>query len=145
METNDTVTLYTDGACSGNPGPGGWAYILQWNGREVTGSGGERETTNNKMELTAAIEGLRALKRPCRVHLITDSQYVMKGMTEWYPGWKRRGWKTGDGKPVANRPLWEALAAEVARHQIDWEWVKGHAGHEENERVDQLAVAAVPR
>lgn len=135
------VQLFCDGACSGNPGPGGWAYILRFNGTEKEGGGGKAHTTNNQMELQAATEGLNALKEPCAVHVFTDSQYVVKGITEWLPGWQRKGWKNSQGKPVLNREYWEALAAATKRHTITWEWVKGHAGHPENERVDARAVA----
>lgn len=150
MNSAPKVTLYTDGACSGNPGPGGWAYLLVWqdeNGKkhEREGSGGHRKTTNNRMELMAAAEGLAALKQPCTVDVYTDSQYVQKGMTEWIKGWVRKGWRNSQGKPVENREHWEALAAAAKPHTVRWHWVKGHAGHAENERVDELAVAAIPR
>lgn len=135
-----TVHLFTDGACSGNPGPGGWGALIQAGGHEKELSGGEAHTTNNRMELTAAIRGLQALTRPCHVVLHTDSQYVVKGITEWLPGWKRKGWKNSQGKPVENRELWEELEAATKPHKIEWKWVKGHAGHAENERVDKLAV-----
>ena len=133
------VELFTDGACLGNPGPGGWAALLRTRGHEKLISGGERDTTNNRMELMAAISGLAALKRGCEVRLVTDSEYVMRGITEWLAGWQRRGWRTAAGKPVKNQDLWEALAAECARHTIQWEWVRGHSGHPENERVDEAA------
>jgi ribonuclease HI len=136
------VHLYTDGACSGNPGPGGWGALIRFGSIEKELSGGEAHTTNNRMELTAAIRALQALTRPCRVVLHTDSQYVVKGITEWLPGWKRKGWKNSQNKPVENRDLWEELDLATKPHKIEWKWVKGHAGHEENERVDQLAVAA---
>jgi ribonuclease HI len=145
MDNFPHVQLFTDGACSGNPGPGGWAYILRWGTTEKEGFGGERQTTNNRMELQAAIEGLTALKQACRVHLHTDSQYVLKGYTEWMPGWKKKNWINSQKKPVENRDLWEALDVAAARHHIVWEWVRGHAGHPENERVDRLAVQAIPR
>jgi ribonuclease HI len=135
-----TVHLFTDGACSGNPGPGGWAALIRAGTHEKELSGGEARTTNNRMELTAAIRALQALTRPCHVVLHTDSQYVIKGITEWMPGWKRKGWKNSQGKPVENRELWEELDAATKPHKIDWKWVKGHAGHAENERVDKLAV-----
>lgn len=138
------VRIYTDGACSGNPGPGGWAALLRYNDREKTLSGGEPTTTNNRMELAAAIAGLEALKRPCRVVIVTDSQYVMKGITEWLPRWKARGWRTAGKQPVKNADLWQRLDALVQRHEVRWEWVRGHAGHAENERVDALARAAIP-
>ena len=137
------VHVFTDGACSGNPGPGGWAALIRFGKQEKELSGGNAHTTNNRMELTAAIEALKALTRPCKVVLHTDSQYVVKGITEWLPGWKRRGWKNSQNKPVENRDLWEALDAATKPHKIDWLWVKGHAGHAENEHVDQLAVAAI--
>lgn len=133
------VDIHTDGACLGNPGPGGWAALLCWRGVERELSGGEPATTNNRMELMAAIAALEALKEPCNVVLTTDSQYVRQGITEWMAGWIRRGWKTSAGDAVKNRDLWERLHAAAGRHLIDWRWVKGHAGHPENERVDQLA------
>ena len=133
------VVIHTDGACKGNPGPGGWGALLQYNGRKRELKGGERETTNNRMELTAAIVALETLKQPCAVSLHTDSTYVLKGLTEWLPGWKARGWKTADKKPVKNQDLWERLDAACARHEIEWTWVKGHAGDPGNERADALA------
>jgi len=134
------VTIFTDGACSGNPGPGGWgAVLIAANGTEKELCGGERATTNNRMELMAAIQALEALKKPCRVELHTDSQYVMKGITEWVHGWKQRGWKTAAKDPVKNEDLWRRLDEARLRHQVDWRWVKGHAGHELNERADELA------
>ena len=133
------VDIHTDGACLGNPGPGGWAALLCWRGIERELSGGEAATTNNRMELMAAIAALATLKEPCTVVLTTDSQYVRQGITEWMAGWIRRGWKTSGGEPVKNRDLWERLHAAAGRHTVDWRWVKGHAGHPENERVDQLA------
>lgn len=133
------VELFTDGACSGNPGPGGWGAILRWNGTERELCGGEDATTNNRMEMMAVIAGLAALKRSCKVAVYTDSQYVQKGISEWIFGWKKRGWKTADNKPVKNIDLWQALDAEVARHHVSWHWVKGHAGHVENERAYRLA------
>jgi ribonuclease HI len=135
------VDIHTDGACLGNPGPGGWAALLCWRGVERELSGGEPATTNNRMELMAAIAALEALKEPCNVVLTTDSQYVRQGITEWMAGWIRRGWKTSGSEPVKNRDLWERLHAAAGRHVVDWRWVKGHAGHPENERVDQLARA----
>jgi len=140
------VQLFTDGACSGNPGPGGWAFILRHlkTGKELEGSGGEARTTNNRMELMAVIEGLRALKRRSKVEIVTDSQYVSKGLTEWMPGWKRNGWRRREGKtfkPVKNAELWQQLDELAARHEVKLTWVRGHAGHPENERCDQLAVA----
>lgn len=134
-----TVTLYTDGACKGNPGPGGWGALLSYGERSRELFGGEEATTNNRMELMAAIEGLKALKRPCQVDLYTDSQYVRKGITEWMAGWKKNGWKTAARKPVKNEDLWRVLDEEVARHEIRWHWVKGHSGVPGNERADALA------
>ena len=139
------VEANTDGACLGNPGPGGWGALLRYRGREREISGGEPHTTNNRMELMAAIMALEALKSPCEVTLHTDSQYVKKGIGEWLPNWIRRGWKTAGGEPVKNKDLWERLAAANTRHQVQWRWVKGHAGHVDNERVDQLARAAAER
>ncbi len=138
-----SVELWTDGACRGNPGPGGWAAILIAKGREKFLQGAEALTTNNRMELTAAIRGLQALTRPCAVRLHTDSQYVLKGITEWMPDWKRRGWRTADKKPVKNVDLWEALDTQVARHEVEWHWVRGHSGVERNEQVDALANQAI--
>lgn len=134
-----TVVIYADGACKGNPGPGGWGVLLRYGDRERALYGGEAETTNNRMELTAVIEALKALKRACRVELHTDSQYVQKGITEWLPNWKRRGWRTSAGGAVKNQDLWQALEREAARHQIIWHWVRGHAGDPGNERADALA------
>jgi len=133
------VALFTDGACRGNPGPGGWGVLLRYGDRERELYGGETATTNNRMELRAAIEGLKALREPCEVTLTTDSTYVMKGLTEWLPGWKARGWRTAGRKPVKNAELWRELDAEAGRHTVRWEWVKGHSGHEGNERADALA------
>ncbi|MGM0569175.1 ribonuclease HI [Marinobacter sp.] len=133
------VTLYTDGACKGNPGPGGWGVLLRYGDRSKELCGGEAVTTNNRMELMAAIEGLRALTRGCHVDLYTDSQYVRKGITEWMAGWKKNGWKTAARKPVKNEDLWRALDEEVARHEVEWHWVKGHSGVPDNERADALA------
>ena len=133
------VVIHTDGACSGNPGPGGWGAVLHYADKEKELWGGELQTTNNRMELMAAIQALEALKRPCRVELHTDSQYVQKGIHEWIHGWKKRGWLTADKKPVKNDDLWKRLDAARLRHQVDWRWVKGHAGHEFNERADALA------
>jgi ribonuclease HI len=133
------VVIHTDGACSGNPGAGGWGAVLQFGEREKTICGGEPATTNNRMELMAAIQALEALSRPCKVELHTDSQYVMKGISEWIHGWKARGWKTADRKPVKNEDLWRRLDEARARHEVDWRWVKGHNGHELNERADGLA------
>jgi ribonuclease HI len=137
------VVIYTDGACSGNPGPGGWGAILRFNGAERELSGGEPLTTNNRMEMRAAIESLNALKRPCSVDLFTDSQYLMQGMTSWIANWKRRGWRTADNKPVKNEELWRALDEAAARHKVTWHWVRGHADDALNNRVDALAVAAM--
>jgi ribonuclease HI len=133
------VVIYTDGACKGNPGPGGWGVVLRYGDVQKTLHGGERDTTNNRMELQAAIQGLKALKRTCSVELYTDSQYVRKGITEWMNGWKRNGWKTAAKKPVKNAELWRELDEQVARHSINWHWVKGHAGNPGNELADELA------
>ena len=133
------VEIYTDGACRGNPGPGGWGALLRYGGVERELYGGEPDTTNNRMELQAAIQGLKALTRPCRVDLTTDSEYVRNGITRWLEGWKQKGWKTAAKKPVKNADLWLALDEENQRHEVSWHWVKGHSGHEENERADQLA------
>ncbi len=135
----DTVQIWTDGACKGNPGPGGWGALLLSGEHEKTLHGGEPHTTNNRMELMAVIQGLRALTRPCAVILHTDSQYVQKGISEWIINWKRRGWKTADKKPVKNADLWQMLDAECANHQIEWRWVRGHNGDPGNERADELA------
>ncbi|MDI5994089.1 ribonuclease HI [Pseudomonas sp. MDMC216] len=137
-ETHDVV-IYTDGACKGNPGPGGWGALLVYKGVEKELWGGDPNTTNNRMELMAAIAGLIALTRPCSVKLVTDSQYVMKGIQEWLPNWKKRGWKTASKEPVKNADLWQKLDEEVNRHQVSWQWVRGHTGHPGNERADQLA------
>ncbi|MHB9880043.1 ribonuclease HI [Pacificimonas sp. ICDLI1SI03] len=137
------VEIFTDGACKGNPGPGGWGALLRMGERERELYGYEAETTNNRMELMAAIEALKALKRPCTVRLTTDSVYVRDGITKWVAGWQRNGWKTAAKKPVKNADLWQALIAAADRHDVDWRWVKGHAGHAENERADQLANRAI--
>ncbi|MDI9404439.1 MAG: ribonuclease HI [Limnohabitans sp.] len=142
MDERPLVELFTDGACSGNPGPGGWAYVLRFEGQEREGSGGERTTTNNRMELLGAIEGLRQLKRPCRVRLVSDSQYLVKGLSEWIDGWKKRGWRRKEG-PVMNVELWQELDRLRLLHHIKPEWVRGHVGHPENERCDRLAVAVI--
>ena len=136
------VELFTDGACSGNPGPGGWGAILRSKGVEKELSDGEKDTTNNRMEMMAVIAGLEALTQPCQVKVVTDSQYVMKGMLEWLPGWKKRGWKTASKQPVKNVDLWQRMEKAAQAHQLEWEWVRGHQGHAENERADDLAVAA---
>ena len=139
MSDDNRVTIYTDGACSGNPGPGGWGVILRFGAHEKELQGGEAETTNNRMELTAAIEALKALNGSRNVVLHTDSRYVMDGINEWMPNWKKRGWKTAAKKPVKNQDLWQALDAATERHEIDWKWVKGHAGDPGNEEADALA------
>ena len=139
------VTLYTDGGCDGNPGPGGWAAVLLWNGLKKELNGGEPATTNNRMELTAAIEGLRVLKEPCTVRMFTDSQYVQKGISEWLPRWKKRGWRTSTRQPVKNADLWKLLEEAASRHKMEWCWVKGHAGNKYNERCDELAGEAIER
>ncbi len=133
------VHLFTDGACKGNPGPGGWGALLRYGDVEKELFGGEANTTNNRMELMAAIEGLKALNRPCSVVLTTDSQYVMKGINEWLAGWKKKGWRNAAKQPIKNQDLWQQLDAECQRHQVEWRWVRGHTGHAENERADQLA------
>jgi ribonuclease HI len=139
------VEIYTDGACSGNPGPGGWGAILLFKDSRKELSGGERETTNNRMELMAAIGALEALKRPCEVHLHTDSMYLKDGVTKWIHGWKKNGWKTADKKPVKNVDLWQRIEEAAAKHKVSWHWVRGHNDHELNEHADALARAAVPR
>jgi ribonuclease HI len=137
--TSPQIEIHTDGACSGNPGPGGWGALLLHGTTEKELSGGESLTTNNRMELMAAIRALESLKKPCRIALYTDSQYVQKGITEWLPGWIRKGWKNSKGEPVKNQDLWQRLQEASSSHRIEWKWVKGHAGHAENERVDALA------
>jgi len=137
------VVIHTDGACRGNPGPGGWGALLEWGKHRRELKGGEAETTNNRMELKAAIEALSSLKRPCRVELYTDSEYVRKGITEWMTAWKARGWKTAGKKAVKNRDLWETLDAQCKRHEVNWHWVKGHDGNPGNERADELANAGI--
>jgi len=139
-----SVEAFTDGACSGNPGPGGWGVLLRYGDRERELCGGEPETTNQRMELAAAIEALKALKKPCRIIIHSDSKYVVQGMREWITGWKRNGWKNASKKPVANQDLWQALDEAAAGHEVTWEWVKGHAGHPENERADELARRGIP-
>jgi len=137
------VIIFTDGACRGNPGPGGWGVLLRYGSREKTFLGGERETTNNRMELTAAIQALKLLREPCQVELYTDSQYLQKGITEWLSGWKKRNWKKADKKPVKNADLWQALDESASKHQVTWHWVKAHNGHRENEMADALANQAI--
>lgn len=139
MNQAKKVAMFTDGACRGNPGPGGWGVVLRYGDKEKEMHGGEPETTNNRMELMAAIAGLEALREPCQVVLTTDSRYVMDGVTQWMPNWKKRGWKTASKQPVKNVDLWQRLDAATAPHDIDWQWVKGHSGHPENERADALA------
>ncbi len=140
---SDSVEIFTDGACRGNPGVGGWGALLRYQGHEKSLYGSEPATTNNRMEMMAAIQALESLKRACKVSLTTDSQYVKKGMTEWLADWKRRGWKTAAKKPVKNADLWQRLDMAVQRHQIEWHWVRGHTGHRENELADQLANQAI--
>ncbi len=151
MSKDQVVDIFTDGACSGNPGPGGWGAILrvagEAGGHEKEIHGGERDTTNNRMELTAVIEALRTLKRPVKARVHTDSQYVQKGISEWIHAWKKRGWRTAGRQPVKNEDLWRVLDEEAARHHVEWIWVRGHAGHAENERADELArrgIASLP-
>ena len=139
------VLIYTDGACRGNPGPGGWGALLLYGKHEKILSGAEDATTNNRMELMAAIQALAALTSPCKIDLYTDSQYVQKGISQWLAGWKARNWKKADKKPVLNADLWQRLDAEASRHDVKWHWVKGHSGHPENERVDQIANEAIDR
>ena len=143
MASPPQVTIYTDGACRGNPGPGGWAALLKFGHHEKVLSGAERETTNNRMELTAAVEALKVLNRPCQVNFYTDSEYLRRGITEWLKNWKARGWKTAGKKPVKNQDLWRTLDEAIQPHEIEWHWVRGHAGQRENERVDQLARRAI--
>ncbi|MCF7202351.1 ribonuclease HI [Pseudomonas oligotrophica] len=137
--SDDSVEIYTDGACKGNPGPGGWGALLIYKGAKRELWGGEAQTTNNRMELMAAIRALAELKRPCKVRLFTDSQYVMQGITDWLPNWKKRGWKTASKQPVKNADLWQQLDEQAARHEVSWNWVRGHAGHPGNEQADLLA------
>jgi len=141
MSDLSRVEIFTDGACKGNPGPGGWGAVIRWGDQEKELSGGAAETTNNRMEMMAAIEALKALKRPCHVILTTDSNYLRDGIMKWVHGWQRKGWRTADNKPVKNVDLWQALLEATKRHRVEWHWVKGHAGHPENERADQLACA----
>jgi ribonuclease HI len=139
------IKIYTDGACSGNPGPGGWGALLIYNGTEKEIHGGEAATTNNRMEMTAVIMALKKLSEPCKADIYTDSKYVMQGATEWIHGWKKKGWKTADNKPVKNVDLWQELEKQIARHDVKWHWVKGHDGHPENERADALARKGITR
>jgi len=139
MPDNDIIDIYSDGACSGNPGPGGWGAVLRWRGHERELKGGEADTTNNRMEMMAAIQALESLKRPSRVRVHTDSTYLRNGITQWIHAWKAKGWKTANKKPVKNIDLWQRLEAAIERHDVEWRWIKGHAGHPENERADQLA------
>jgi len=138
------VEIFTDGACSGNPGPGGWGAVLRYGDHEKEMNGGEVETTNNRMEMMAVIEALSALKKPCHVDLYTDSVYVKDGVTKWLEGWKAKNWRTASKKPVKNQDLWERIDSAIQRHNIEWHWIKGHAGHPENERADELARAGIP-
>lgn len=140
-----SIIIYTDGACSGNPGPGGWGAYLKWNGHEKELSGGEVETTNNRMEMMAVIKALEALKKDSSVQLYTDSKYVLQGATEWLEGWKARGWKGANKKPVKNQDLWQQIDSLLQQHSVQFHWVKGHSGDENNERVDKLAVEAIPK
>ena len=142
-KVSDSVEIFTDGACSGNPGPGGWGALLRFQGKEKDLSGAEADTTNNRMEMMAAIRALESLTRPCSVRLTTDSQYVKNGITQWIHNWKKRGWKTAAGQPVKNVDLWQRLDVAVSKHQVSWHWVRGHTGHTENEHADQLAREAI--
>jgi len=144
MSDKPVVEAFTDGACSGNPGPGGWGVLLRMDGREKELCGGEAHTTNQQMELQAAVEALKALTRPCRITIVSDSKYVVQGMNEWIHNWKKKGWKTAGKKPVSNLERWQELDALSAKHDASWQWVKGHAGHEGNERADALARQGVP-
>jgi len=145
MESDGVVEIFTDGACRGNPGPGGWGALLRYQGRERELSGAEPLTTNNRMEMMAAIAALDALSRPCKVQLTTDSQYVCKGIQEWLPRWRARNWKTASRSPVKNEDLWRRLDAAASRHEVEWLWTRGHSGHPENERADALARSAIDR
>ena len=145
MTQKPVVEAFTDGACSGNPGPGGWGVLLRTGEHERELSGGEADTTNQRMELKAAVEALKTLNKPCRITIHSDSKYVVQGMTEWIHGWKKNGWKNANKKPVANQDLWQELDQASKAHDIKWEWVKGHAGHPENERADDLARLAIPK
>lgn len=140
-----SIEIYTDGACSGNPGPGGWGAVLRWNGHEKELSGGEPATTNNRMEMMAVIKALEAIKKPSTIDLYTDSKYVMQGVNEWLEGWKARGWKSASKKPVKNQDLWQRIDSLIQNHNVKFHWVKGHAGHPENERADKLATSAIPK
>lgn len=139
MANPTTIDIYTDGACSGNPGPGGWGALMTWNGEEKELSGGESETTNNRMEMLAAIEAIKAVKKPTKIRLHTDSTYLKDGITKWISNWKRNGWRTAAKKPVKNADLWQLLEEVIESHDVEWHWVKGHSGHPENERADELA------
>ena len=145
MKGNPEVKIFTDGACRGNPSPGGWGALLRYESKEKELSGSDFNTTNNRMELTAAVEALKSLKNPCQVKIYTDSQYLRLGITKWMKNWKTRGWKTSQKKPVKNQDLWKALDKAIKPHDIQWHWVRGHAGHRENERVDSLARRAIPK
>ncbi len=145
MTQKPVVEAFTDGACSGNPGPGGWGVLLRTGEHERELSGGEADTTNQRMELKAAVETLKTLNKPCRITIHSDSKYVVQGMTEWIHGWKKNGWKNANKKPVANQDLWQELDQASKKHEVKWEWVKGHAGHPENERADDLARLAIPK
>ncbi len=142
---SSVIEVYTDGACSGNPGPGGWGALMRWNGHEKEISGGEPDTTNNRMEMMAVIKALESIKKPSAVHIHTDSKYVMQGVNDWMPGWKARGWKTAAKKPVKNQDLWERIDSLINVHDVTFSWVKGHAGHPDNERADELATGAISR
>lgn len=142
---SNIIRIYTDGACSGNPGPGGWGALLRWNGHEKELKGGEADTTNNRMEMMAVIKALAAVKKTSKVEIYTDSKYVMQGITEWLEGWKARGWKTAAKKPVKNQDLWQQMDMAVSKHNVSFHWVKGHDGHPENERADELARAGIPQ
>ena len=145
MSKHETIDLFTDGACRGNPGPGGWGVLLRWRDHEKEMKGGERDTTNNRMEMMAAIKGLESIKRPAQIRIYTDSIYVRDGITKWIHGWKKRDWKTADKKPVKNIDLWKRLESALEPHAVEWHWVKGHDGHPENERADALANLGLER
>lgn len=142
---NDHIDIFTDGACSGNPGPGGWGAVLRWRERELEIHGGARQTTNNRMEMQAVIEALGRVRQRKPIHIHTDSRYVMQGVTEWMPNWKRKQWRTASNKPVKNVDLWQLLDQALAKHEVCWHWIKGHSGHVDNERADALARSAIPR